>query len=115
MAMELVEHAAIEPAVAGTEPSHRAEAHQQLMRLPQLALELRGGEASAWRIRQHVVAQLVPFVDQATHHRLVTGEMLTNHEKGRVGVMRRQDIQDARRRRCMRTVVERQGDEWPRV
>ena len=49
------------------------------------------------------------------HDLLVTGDMLTNHEKGRSGLMRGQDIQDARRRRCVRTVVERQGDEWPCV
>ena len=62
-----------------------------------------------------MVTQLVPFIDQATHDLLITGDMLTNHEKGRAGVMRGQDIQDARRRRCVRAVVERQGDEWPRV
>src|SRR5215218_6020501 len=115
MAMELVEHAAVEPGMTWTEPSHRAECREQLVRLQQLALELGGGETSAWSIRQHVVAQLMPFVDQATHDLLVTGDMLTNHEKSGVGVVRGQDIQDARRRCCVRAVVERQGDEWPRV
>jgi hypothetical protein len=58
-----------------------------------------------------VVAQLVPFVHQAAHDLLVAGDMLANHEKCGTRVMRRQDIQDARRRRGVRAVVERQRDE----
>src|SRR5215211_8470812 len=38
MAMDLVEHTAVEPGVARTEPSYRTEARQQLVRLQQLAL-----------------------------------------------------------------------------
>src|SRR5215204_4438736 len=57
----------------------------------------------------------MPFGDQATHDLLVTGDILTNHEKGRTRLMRGENIQDARRRRHVRAVVKRQGDELPRV
>src|SRR4051794_8004233 len=43
VAMELVEHAAIEPAMAWTEPSHRTEAGEQLVGLQQLTLKFGGG------------------------------------------------------------------------
>ena len=62
-----------------------------------------------------MVAQLVPFVDQAAHDLLVAGDMLADHEERGAGVMLGQDIQDARRQRCVRAVVECQGDERTRV
>jgi hypothetical protein len=62
-----------------------------------------------------VVAHLVPLGDQPAHHLLVAGDVLANHEKGGASVMLGQDVQDARRRRGVRAVVECQGDEGPRV
>lgn len=62
-----------------------------------------------------MIAKLVTFADQAAYDRLIASNPLTDHEKGGVCVMLRQDIQNTRCQYGMRAVIEREGDKGSRV
>jgi hypothetical protein len=81
------------------------------MRLDELALELGGLEPDARALGHHVIRDLVAVAHHALDQGLVPLDATPDHEEGRAHAVLLEQVEDGGRRRGVRAVVDREGDD----